>query len=1059
MHKVFNQIFISFFLLLCLWQDACAQGSLSFDLMKPKKFESKKLGSEKTADKKFGAVRRFTQNGVTKFNWNFNASNKLDMVIARAKAAHKDDYTRLLSFYNYDLSQTEAYKADLDSVIYKANAGILIHDLRNSWVDNLYMLMGIAHYFKNDLDTAYLTFQYINYAFSPKEKDGYDKPIGSNASEGGNAFSISTKEKTGIVNKVWARPPSRNESFIWQIRTYLAKEETPEAAGMIETLKNDPFFPERLMPDLHEVQAYWFYKQEIYDSAAFYLEKALPNAANNPEQARWEYLIAQLYERSGHPELAKEYFERTTRHTFDPVMELYARLNATRQDRTNEKVIADNIEAVVRMARKDRYASYRDIIFFTAATMELERKNLKGARELLIKATEVPQTSNENSQRTAAFVLLGDLSFELHAYKDAKRFYDSVDITDPSVADQALLQQRKIILLPIVEEINVIERQDSLQRIAMLPDNEREALIRKMVKQMRKSQGIKEEVSEGAGATSVNKTTKPADLFNEAKGEWYFDNAALKSKGFTEFKNKWGNRPNTDNWRRSGAISRMNGPREEREASFGRDAPPAAAVTEVSYDRLMKDLPLTPDLLKKSNDSVERSTFTLGKIYFESLEDYIQTIDTLESLLKKFPATIHKPEALFILYYCYNKTGNLTRATETRQQLEQQYPGSEYQKLVTNPSGGSQKSNAEADMNRRYASIYNSFIEGRFDQALSDKQVADSLYGIHYWTPQLLYIQSVYHIKQKQDDHAKIVLQQIIKLYPTSPLAPKAQTMLDVLGRRKEIEDYLTKLKIERPGEDSAYVVEADGSVKKVTVTVPPVPTLDSAALKKQDSLIAMQRLEDSLQAKVTAANGVAVKKDSINTSFKVAPTKMADTFSRSVPGLVTDSVASATASAENNRLSDSANLAGGKQRNDSAANVVKPRSKRVINSVYTEDSEAPHMVIMILDKVDPVYVGEARNAFNRYNQQNYYSSAIETTNQPLSDSLNLVVISPFPNSSAALDYTRKTAEIADTRIIPWMPKGKFSFLVITPQNLQLLQSRKDLAEYLRFHGEAYSGR
>ena len=81
----------------------------------------------------------------------------------------------------------------------------------------------------------------------------------------------------------------------------------------------------------------------------------------------------------------------------------------------------------------------------------------------------------------------------------------------------------------------------------------------------------------------------------------------------------------------------------------------------------------------------------------------------------------------------------------------------------------------------------------------------------------------------------------------------------------------------------------------------------------------------------------------------------------------------------------------------------------------------------------------------------------IETTNQPLTDSLNLVVISPFANAAAALDYTRKTAEIAETRIIPWMPKGKFSFLVITQANLQLLQTRKDLSEYLRFHGQAYS--
>ena len=1055
MRKVLHQIFF-FFLFLCgFLQDTVAQGGgFSFDLVKPKKFESKKLGSEKTQEKKFGVVRRFTQNGVTKFNWNFNASTRLQLVIDRAKAAHKDNYTRLLSFYNYDLTKMQPYSSDLDSVIYKANAGILIHDLRNSWIDNLYMLMGIAHYYKNDLDTAYLTFQYINYAFSPKEKDGYDKPIGSNAYEGGNAFSISTKEKKDVVSKVWTRPPSRNESFIWQIRTYLAKNETAEAAGMIETLKNDPLFPVRLRTDLYEMQAYWFYKQQIYDSAAIYLEKALPNAENNQEEARWEYLIAQMHQRSGNPELAKEFFESAGRKTFDPVMEVYARLNATRQNRADDKAITQNIEALMKMARKDRYTNYRDIIYFTAATMELERKNIKGARQLLLKATQVPQSEGENSQRTEAFLLLGDLSFDIKEYKDAKRFYDSVSINDSSILNPEILKQRKLVLIPIVDEINVLERQDSLQRIAALPEAQRDALVKKLVKQLRKSNGIKEEVTEGAGANSVNKTAGPSDLFNNTKGEWYFDNASLKSKGFTDFKGKWGNRPNTDNWRRSGAISRNNGVREEKEITSAKDLPAGAdSVGDISYESLMKNIPLTEEMLKKSKDSMERATFILGKIYFESLEDYSETMTTLESLLEKYPATVHKPEALFMLNYCYNKTGNITRASETKQMLEQQYAGSEYQRMVTNPGSGTIKSITEADMNRRYESIYNSFIEGRFGQALDDKKIADSLYGVNYWTPQLLYIESVYHIKQKQDDQAKLVLQNIIKLYPTSPLSPRAQTMLDVLGRRKEIEEYLTNLKIVRPGEDSAYILNDDSPVKKVIVTVePPVVPVDSVALRQADSAMALQKLEDSLQAKSGVKQVTAKTKDSVNTGLvKVTPKQMADTFSRSIPGVTTGDTLSA---ADLQKRADSVALAPGKKQPDTTAKVSKP--KRVINSVYTADNEAPHMVMMILDKVDPVYVGEAKNAFNRYNKQNYFNTPIETVNQPLSDSVSLVVISPFANAAAALDYTRKTAEIAGTSIIPWMPKGKFTFVVITPANLALLQTRKDLAEYLKFHGQAY---
>ncbi len=157
----------------------------------------------------------------------------------------RDDYTQLLPFYNYTLEETAREKRELDSVIYKTTAGILLHDLRSDWVDNMYMLMGRAYYYENNPDSAYVIFQFVNYAFSPKEKEGYDKPIGSNAneSEGGNAMIVSTDEKRNIAKKTFSLPPSRNESLIWQIRTYLARNMMTEAASLIQTLKHDPLFP------------------------------------------------------------------------------------------------------------------------------------------------------------------------------------------------------------------------------------------------------------------------------------------------------------------------------------------------------------------------------------------------------------------------------------------------------------------------------------------------------------------------------------------------------------------------------------------------------------------------------------------------------------------------------------------------------------------------------------------------------------------------------------------------------------------------------------------------
>src|SRR5688572_17161399 len=216
-----------------------AQLGISFDLKKPKEYDERVLRSERSDQKKFTLPTRLIQNTVTHYNYFFNANNKLNEVLERAKTSHADDYSKLLPFYNYSLDITAGDSIQLDSISYKSQSGIALHDLRNDWIDNLYLLWGASYYLKKQFDSAYLMFQFINYAFAEKEKDGYYKNIGS-SKDGNTAFSISTKEKNSLPRSVFSEPPSRNDAFIWQIRNFLARDQFAEAASMIVTLKSDP---------------------------------------------------------------------------------------------------------------------------------------------------------------------------------------------------------------------------------------------------------------------------------------------------------------------------------------------------------------------------------------------------------------------------------------------------------------------------------------------------------------------------------------------------------------------------------------------------------------------------------------------------------------------------------------------------------------------------------------------------------------------------------------------------------------------------------------------------
>src|SRR5665213_379236 len=338
-------------------------GNITFDLRKdkPDKFKDKTLKSEKTGEKKFTVPRKFVQNTTSHYNYFYNANRKIDAVIERARISQRDDYSKLLSYYSYSLDNTASQKRELDSVIYKATAGILLHDLRTNWVDNLYLLIGEAYYFKKEFDSAIMTFQFINFNLYPGKKKSMDDKyvVGSNEDGAQNNVSISSKEDRNIIDEVFTRPPSRNDAFVWQVRTLTDSGEYAMAAGLINTLRNDPLFPNRLNPFFEEVQGYWFFKQEMYDSAIAYIVKGLPNAMDEQDRARREYLLAQLYELTKKQDTASQYYNRAIKATTDPLMDIYANLNKAKMLKSKDPAEIDkSISTLTHMAHKDKFQPY-----------------------------------------------------------------------------------------------------------------------------------------------------------------------------------------------------------------------------------------------------------------------------------------------------------------------------------------------------------------------------------------------------------------------------------------------------------------------------------------------------------------------------------------------------------------------------------------------------------------------------------------------------------------------------------------------------------------------------
>ncbi|HCY88925.1 MAG TPA: hypothetical protein DHV17_01565 [Chitinophagaceae bacterium] len=958
---------------------------------KPEKYEEKMLGSEKTATKKFSLTRRLIQNTVTHYNYYFNANSKLNTVIERAKLSHKDDYSRLLTFYPYTLENTATQQVELDSIIYKSTAGILLHDLRNDWVDNLYLLIGKSYYFRKTFDSAALTFQFINYNLFPRKKGEDDnRVVGTNQSAAAGTISIADKEKRNAVQKAFTLPPSRNDALIWLARTLVETGDYGDAAGMLNILQQDPNLPTRLQNDLAEVTAYWFYQQGIYDSTAKYLEKALTNAQTKQDRARWEYLLGQLYEMSGQFEKAGAYYGDAAKHTVDPVMDIYSRLNDAKlyKKSGNTQELQKAIDNLLKMARKDKYENYRDVIYHAAGQIGMELPDTANSVTYFRKSVQYNTANAEIKNKS--YLQLGHIAYEQAQYKDALNYYDSLDLSNPVLKDDStLIDDRRKNLVKVVQQLSIIQMEDSLQMIAAMAPAERDAYVKKLARKLRKEKGQKDDDrQEDAGPRLgfSNDKNAPSDLFeqNSSKGEWYFHNAGMKSKGFNEFKSKWGKRENVDNWRRKAATEaatrNLKSVSDDPLASLdGKDAGKddgAGKPLDNSYDALMGTLPLTPELVDSSNARIANALLELARVFQYDLQDYDQAIYTYDIYLQRFPDKLENGEVYMGLYYCYMKLNNTEKADYYRNLINTKFAGTKSAQMINNPLL-LQADKKNPEVTAKYEAIYDQFIEGKFDEALRNKQQADSLYGDHYWSPQLLYIESLFHIRNRNDSQAIRVLTQLIQKYADSPLKSKAETMIDVLKRRDEIEAYLSKLEVTR-AEEEKYIFPEDKTLPGKNVNEP-------------------------------------VKTNEPKKIVTPAP----------VPVI------------------------------QPSAPIALPPS--MVSGGFSWQADKPHYMMMILEKTDGVYINEARNAFNRFNRQRYSSRNISITRDAIDADRALLIFTGFKDAQDAYQYYEVVKKAAKVEV-SWLPANKYSFIIISEQNLQELKKNPDLPAYRKLLNNQFPG-
>ncbi|GAA4320874.1 hypothetical protein [Compostibacter hankyongensis] len=814
-------------------------------------YENMPAPSEKLAQKPFSFNRKIYQNLVTRDNYYFNAREKLKHILERVQAAHPEAYDTLLPFYALSPDDFSQAVPDLDSVILKSSIGINIHDPRDKWMDDLYLLVGKAYYYKADYENALIAFQFINKAFAPAQEKNAPPLIGTRGYTSRPQISVATPEKKGFLHHT----PARNAGLLWLIRTYISGGQYDRARALLSSLQVDPLFPERLRGALAEQQAYFYYAQGDYPHCLPALLSAIDAGPDKAVGSRWAFLAGQLYERQQAPDKAIEQYRQVIDHHPDPLLNFYARLNIIRINiATGREDFDTGTRTLLAMARKEKYARYRSILYYALAELALGARQPAAALEYL--HTGLRYNRDNTAQQVRLFKLLGDTYYALPDYGQAYNYYDSTaSVMTAGMPFAGMVNQRRQTLGAVVEKLRIIRRQDSLRALADLPPAELQARLQRIVDdslRIREKKARRDEQRRGGDKDAGGLLTAGGLAGNDGltangkqQGDWYFYNAALKGAGFNLFRSRWGKRPEGDNWRLSNAaaaaIPTDSGAMET--AAGG----PGAAGQPFSLETLMAPLPTTPEKRKQSDDSLINAYYALGGLYADELENIPGAIHSFDTLLIRFPANSYKPQALYRLYLLYSKAGQTARAEHYKSQLLAQFPDDKYTAFLR-PRPDSTA--AEAAATALYEKAYADYLSGNYASVLQQQSLGDSLYPHNPQKGRFDLLRAMTLVKQQSDSAGRAALNDVLRDHAAdSALSTRARDILAALDHKDSLIAYLQQLQLapeEEPGNyavnttaptpasqkitaaDSSLAIAKDSAAAPVAVQPPPPAAGDS---------------------------------------------------------------------------------------------------------------------------------------------------------------------------------------------------------------------------------------
>jgi tetratricopeptide (TPR) repeat protein len=740
--------------------------------------------------KKNTFTRRAYHNLTAHYNAYFNGKEAYKEGVAELAKKSQDNFAKVIPVFQHGTKEDAQSVYNLfDRAIEKGSIVIQRHSIyikrveHVKWIDDAYLLIGKSYLYKQEYDLAAQTFAFIRERYK-NSTIVYDAVL----------YQMQTYNQLGRFRDA--------EALISLVDKKIEKN---KANRHIEKL-----FP-LVMADYH-------LQQGEYDKSVEFLEQAYRLNKGKKIRTRLSFILAQVFQRTGDPAKATEYYKKVLNYNPAYEMAFAAKINIAKCfDATagDSKMIKKILR---RMLNDEKNKDFLDQIYYALAEVYLKEKDEAAGIENL-KLSARSSTMN-NYQKGLSYLKLGDIYYASTEYKPAQMFYDSAVMFLPKdYPNFSLIESKKDMLTDLVNNLNIVELEDSLQHLGHMPYNERMAHIDNIIAEIVKEERRKaqEEIDRQNALNNIRNLGFDQQA-NQPGNQWYFYNPQMLAMGQTEFDKKWGKRKLEDLWRLSNkVVSDFSTGNDDQAASDSVKADSSDnAFDPKNRNAYIKAIPITPDAFVKSDNKIMEALFNIGAIYKDGLNDYDKAINAFETLFKRFPENPFLMQSYYYLYRIYVETEVPAKANFYKDLILTRYPESDYAKIINDPNYY-MKIDSIGDLEEVfYGQVFQAYSNKQYGYVVQTADSALKKFKDKNVIPKFAYLRAISLGKLFGDSLLVPALNSIVAKYNYSPVSKMAQDLLNVkTGKPQAIKsvtptDTIPGIK-KLPDTESPYVYDPEG--------------------------------------------------------------------------------------------------------------------------------------------------------------------------------------------------------------------------------------------------------